>query len=51
MAINDCPETASKTYLEKNLEYGHFKVKKFQKKFSRFSMHSSTQFPNGKNFH
>ena len=30
MAINDCPETASKTYSEK--KYGHFKVKKFQKK-------------------
>ena len=34
-----------------NLEYGHFKVKKFQKKFFRFPMHSSMQFPNGKKFH
>ena len=32
MAINDCPETASETYLRKNLVLCYFKVKKFQKK-------------------
>ena len=46
MVINNCPETASETYLRKNLVYAYFKVKKFQKKISKFPMHSSIHIQN-----
>ena len=45
MAINDRPETASGSYFLK-IWYMLFKVKKFWKKFSKFSMHSSIYIPN-----
>ena len=49
MANDDCPETASETCFQKKKSvYAYFKVKKFQKKFSKFPMHPSIHIPNGK---
>ena len=48
-----CPlETTSESSLQKkNLVYAYYKVKKFRKKFKKFSIHSGIHIPNEKVIH